>query len=46
MASPAELKKKILIFKKINKYALAVSIHDEASLNKVKEILNAIKAEK
>lgn len=46
MVSPAELKKKILIFKKINKYAFAVSIHDEAGINKVKEILNAIKAEK
>ncbi|TSC91434.1 MAG: hypothetical protein CEN90_563 [Parcubacteria group bacterium Licking1014_17] len=46
MVSPAELKKKISILQEINKKAIAVSIHDEASLDEVKEILNAIKAKK
>ena len=46
MVSPAELKKKISILRKINKKAIAVSVYDKASLDKVKEILNAIKAKK
>lgn len=44
--SPAELKKKISILQEMNKKAIAVSIYDESSISKVKEILNGIKAKK
>lgn len=46
MISPDEVKKKILLLKKTNDNAMAISIHDENSMNKVKEILNAIKIKK
>lgn len=46
LLSPADLKKKLSILKKISKNALAVSIHDEDSLEKVKKILNKLKEEK
>jgi len=40
--TPAELKKKITILKKINKKVIAVSIHDSDSLDAVKKILNSL----
>ena len=40
------LKKKLDILKKLNKKVLAISIHNWDSLEKVKKILNKIKAEK
>jgi GTP-binding protein len=43
---PAELKKKLAVVKKMNPNALAVSILDDASLEKVKKILNAIQEKK
>ena len=43
---PAELKKKLSLLKKINKTAVAISIYDWDSLEKVKEILNEAKDEK
>lgn len=46
MFSPAEIKKKIAILKKLNKTAAPISILDEESLKRVKEILNKIKEEK
>lgn len=54
MVSSAELKKKISILKKVSpsgilkasREVIAISIHDEDSLNKVKEILNDIKSKK
>lgn len=46
MISAEDLKKKLAILKKINKNTTAISIHDEASLKKVKEILNKIKSAK
>ncbi|MBI4120315.1 MAG: GTPase ObgE [Parcubacteria group bacterium] len=46
LAAPKELKKKLAVLKKLNKSALAVSIHDWDSLEKVKKVLNKIKAEK
>ena len=46
MFSPAEIKKKIAILKKLNKTATPISILDEESLKKVKDILNKIKEEK
>lgn len=46
MFSPAEIKKKIAILKKLNKTATPISILDEESLKRVKEILNKIKEEK
>ncbi len=42
MISPAELKKKLTILKKLNKNAIAISIHDSDSLEKVKKILNKL----
>ncbi len=46
LLSPAELKKKISLLKKINKTAIVISIYDWDSLEKVKEILNKAKDEK
>src|SRR3990170_1406691 len=46
MVEPEDLKKKITKIKKINKNVFPVSIHDWESLNKVKKILNEIKAKK
>ncbi|KKR09722.1 MAG: hypothetical protein UT39_C0029G0011 [Candidatus Woesebacteria bacterium GW2011_GWA1_39_21] len=46
MLSADELKKKIAVLKKIKKNTIAISIHDEESLEKVKKILNTIKAKK
>jgi len=46
MLTPAEVKKKITILKKLNKNITPFSILDEESLKKVKEILNKIKDEK
>ncbi|MEK7634695.1 MAG: hypothetical protein AAB396_02335, partial [Patescibacteria group bacterium] len=43
---PIELKKKLLFLKKLNKTAMAISIYDWDSLEKVKVILNKIKGEK
>ena len=44
--SPEEIKKKIAALKKINKNVFPISILDNDSLEKVKKILNKIKAEK
>ncbi|MBI5401503.1 GTPase ObgE [Candidatus Wolfebacteria bacterium] len=44
--SSAEIKKKIADLKKLNKTATPISILDEKSLKKVREILNKIKEEK
>ncbi len=46
LVTPEETEKKLKILKKINKKALPISIHNWESLEKVKEILNKIKAEK
>lgn len=46
MLSPAELKKKLTILKKINPNVLPLSIHDSDSLETVKKILNTISKEK
>ncbi|MCR4323096.1 MAG: GTPase ObgE [Candidatus Azambacteria bacterium] len=46
MIPPKEMKAKIAAVKKLNKDAIAISIHDEDALEKVKGILNKIKAEK
>jgi|SRR3989344_1670542 len=46
MLSADELRKKIAVLKKIKKNIIAISIHDEESLEKVKKILNTIKAKK
>jgi len=46
MVSPAELKKKLTVLKKINKKVIAISIHDIDSLEKVKGILNKIQENK
>ena len=43
---PKETKKKIAILKKINKNAIAISVYDWDSLEKVKNILNKIKLKK
>jgi GTP-binding protein len=43
VADSADVKKKLAALKKINKGAIAVSINDPESVNKVKKILNAIK---
>ncbi len=43
---PKELKTKLAILKGINPKAIAISILDDASIDKVKEILNKIKSEK
>jgi GTP-binding protein len=42
MITPAELKKKMTILKKINKKVIAMSIHDSDSLDAVKKILNSL----
>ncbi|MDP1718951.1 MAG: GTPase ObgE [bacterium] len=42
MVSPVDLKKQLAALKKLNKNAIAVSIHDFASLEKVKKILNKL----
>lgn len=42
LIKPQNLKKKLVVLKKLNKNALAVSIHDWDSLEKVKKILNKI----
>ncbi len=44
--SEGNLNDKIAALKKIGVTATAISIHDESSLNKVKENLNGIKAKK
>jgi len=44
--SPEKLKKKLSILKKINSEAMAISIYDDESIKKVKNILNKIKDEK
>src|SRR3990167_1451120 len=46
MVSPAEIKKKLTVLKKINKKVIAISIHDIDSLEKVKSILNKIQENK
>lgn len=46
MIAPAEAKKKLAILKKLNKTATPISILEEESLKKVKELLNKIKDEK
>jgi len=46
MAPAEEIKKKITALKKINKNVFPISVYDWDSLEKVKEILNKIKAEK
>ncbi len=46
LLSEKETREKLAVLKKLNKEAIAVSIHDEESLKKVEKILNAIKAEK
>ena len=46
MVPEKALKKKLAILKKLNKNAIAISIHNWDSLEKVKKILNKIKAEK
>mgnify|MGYP001565882743 FL=1 len=46
LVKPKDLKKKLAILKKLNKNALAISIHDWDSLQKVKTLLNKIKEEK
>ncbi len=46
LLAPAELKKKLSLLKKLNKTAIAISIYNWDSLEKVKLILNKIKDEK
>ena len=46
VTTPAEIKKKITALKKLNKNIVAISIHDEDALEKVKAILNKIKSDK
>ncbi|MEK7162867.1 MAG: GTPase ObgE [Patescibacteria group bacterium] len=46
MASPEEIKNKIIALKKINKNVFPISILNNDSLEKIKKILNKIKAEK
>jgi GTP-binding protein len=46
LVAPTVLKSKLTIMRKIHKNAIAVSIHDEASMKKIKKILNDIKDEK
>jgi GTP-binding protein len=46
LLSPADLKKKLAVLKKLNKTTIAVSIADEKSVEKIKKILNTIKAAK
>jgi GTPase len=44
--APADVKKKLAAMKKLNKNAIAYSIYDDASLEQVKKILNAVAKEK
>ncbi len=44
--SAEEIKKKIIILKKMNKNAIPISVHDADSLESVKKILNIIQSEK
>lgn len=44
--SPKEAKEKLAVLKKINKKAIAISIHDWESIEKVKKILGKIESEK
>lgn len=46
MVAPADLKKKLIVLKKINKTATPISIHDSDSIETVKKILNDIAKEK
>ena len=46
LLSFAELKKKLALLKKLNKTAVAISVYDWDSLEKVKVILNKIKEAK
>lgn len=46
LVTPAELKKKLTVIKKINKNAIPISIHNWDSLEEVKKILNKIQDEK
>ncbi len=46
MVSEKNMKKKMTALKKLNKNAIAISIHDMDSLDKVKKILNKIKKDK
>ena len=46
VTTPTEIKKKITALKKLNKNIVAISIHDEDALEKVKAILNKIKSDK
>ena len=46
VTTPVEIKKKITALKKLNKNIVAISIHDEDALEKVKAILNKIKSDK
>lgn len=43
-ATPAEIKKKLAILKKINKQTMAISLYDDASLVPLKKILNKIES--
>lgn len=45
-ASPADIAEKLTALKKLNPNAIDISIHDSDSMEKVKKILNAIKAVK
>lgn len=44
-ASPADLKKKLAVLKKINREAMAISLYDDESIDAVKKLLNKIKSE-
>lgn len=46
MVSPADLKKKLIVLKKLDAGAIAISILDEESIKKVEKILNKIQAKK
>jgi GTP-binding protein len=46
MCQPAEVKKKIALLKKLNKTVTAISVYDDLTILKVKEILNKIQNEK
>jgi GTP-binding protein len=46
LLSPAELKEKLAILKRIDSKVIAISIYDDASIEKVKNILNRIKDKK
>lgn len=46
LVSAADLKKKLVALKKLNKNVMAISVYDWESLGKVKKILDTIQAEK